>query len=122
VDMIVAVFADREAAESAADELLAEGLGTADIDLATGGEVLEYDVGRLPDQAPLGRFAESVSRFLSDDAHRSEEFVEAARSGAHFLVVHESRPDAMDISLRVLDPVSARVRCLAAAAAPPSSS
>jgi hypothetical protein len=114
VDMIVAVFADREAAECAADELLAEGLGTADVDLATGGEVLEYGDRRLPDSAPLGRFAESMSRFLSDDAIASQEFVAAARSGAHFLVVHASCPEALDISRRVLDPVSARVRCLAA--------
>jgi hypothetical protein len=94
---IVAVLADRAAAERAVEALRAAGIPTDDVDLASGEQVLEFERGRAQRQNPaLAKIGRAVASALSDDVEYHEQLLEQARGGGQFVVVHAPAAEVVD--------------------------
>jgi hypothetical protein len=94
---IVAVLADRAAAERAVEALRAAGIPRDDVDLASGEQVLEYERSRQQRQnAALAKIGRAVASALSDDVEYHEQLLQQARAGGQFVVVHAPAADVVD--------------------------
>ena len=102
-DDIVAVLADRGAAERTVDALRAAGIPTEDVDLASGEQVLEFERDRQQHQnAALAKIGRAVASALSDDVDYHEQLLEQARAGGQFVVVHAQRQEVVDKARPIL--------------------
>jgi hypothetical protein len=101
-DDIVAVIADGAEAGRAVEDLRAAGIPSGDIVLATGDQVLEFEHDFERRQGPLDRLARAVSFLFSEEASYEQEFVDAARAGAHLLVVHAPRDEVVELVRPIL--------------------
>jgi hypothetical protein len=100
---IVAVLADRAAAERAIEALRAAGIPSDDVDLASGEEVLEFERERQQRQNPtLARLGRAVALAFSDDVEYHDQLLNQARAGGQFVVVHAPTADVVDTARPIL--------------------
>jgi hypothetical protein len=87
---VVAVIHERAQAEQAAEELRAAGFADEDVRLFSGEEVLELDRA-FNEQRSLGQRLGAL--LPSDEGAAQQEYLEEARRGHHFVLVHASGPE-----------------------------
>lgn len=87
---IVAVIHERAQAEQAAEELRAAGFADEDVRLFSGAEVLELDRA-FNEQRSLGQRLGGL--LPSDQGAAQQEYLDEARRGRHFVLVHASGPE-----------------------------
>lgn len=87
---VVAVIHERAEAERAAEALRTAGFADEDVRLFSGREVLELDRA-FDEQRSIGQRLGGL--LSSDEAAAQQEYLDEARRGRHFVLVHASGPE-----------------------------